>query len=330
MRFQRQNTYWDDQKSLAINLNNEFDLIDNNLNNYNDGIYIWDHVNALAATITSITVAGNIAMAGFKLTGLGAGTTNGDSVRYEQVIGVFLPLAGGTMAGVIAMGSNKITGLAAGTTNGDALRYEQLIGLYLLLTGGTMSGNIAMGTNKVTGLGAASSNGDALRYEQLFGGDLTLIGNLIFNPTTKGVKGTTTNDNTSAGNVGEFVSASDLTDPAFPATGTYGDLASISLTAGDWDVSIVGRANQNGATWTLVEIGISTTSGNSGTGLNTGDNDIAESWASSSTTPTRSSLAIPAYRMSVSSTTIVYYKIKANYSAGGPVISGRISARRVR
>jgi hypothetical protein len=31
------------------------------------------------------TVTGNLPLSGFKLTGLGAGTTNGDSVRYEQV-----------------------------------------------------------------------------------------------------------------------------------------------------------------------------------------------------------------------------------------------------
>jgi hypothetical protein len=105
------------------------------------------------------TMAGNIAMGSNKVTGLAAATTNGDAVRYEQA----LLLAGGTMSGAIAMGGNKVTGLAAATTNGDAVRYEQA----LLLAGGTMSGAIAMGGNKVTGLAAASANGDAVRYEQL-------------------------------------------------------------------------------------------------------------------------------------------------------------------
>jgi hypothetical protein len=116
--------------------------------------------------LTGGTMSGNIAMGTNKLTGLGAGTVNGDSLRYEQLIGLYLLLTGGTMSGNIVMGTNKLTGLGAGTVAGDSLRYEQLIGLYLLLTGGTMSGAIAMGTNKVTGLAAATANGDAVRYEQ--------------------------------------------------------------------------------------------------------------------------------------------------------------------
>lgn len=72
------------------------------------------------------TMAGAIAMASSKITGLAAGTTNGDALRYEQLVGVYLLLAGGTMAGNIAMGGNKVTGLAAATANGDAVRYEQM------------------------------------------------------------------------------------------------------------------------------------------------------------------------------------------------------------
>ena len=45
------------------------------------------------------TLTANIPMGGFKLTGLAAGTTNGDSVRYEQLVGAYLPLTGGTLTG---------------------------------------------------------------------------------------------------------------------------------------------------------------------------------------------------------------------------------------
>lgn len=61
-----------------------------------------------------------------KIAGLAAASTNGDALRYEQLIGLYLLLTGGTMSGNIAMGNNKVTGLAAATTNGDAVRYEQL------------------------------------------------------------------------------------------------------------------------------------------------------------------------------------------------------------
>lgn len=52
-------------------------------NDHNSGVRSWDNVNATNATITNVLA--NIAMGGFKLTGLGAGTTNGDSLRFEQL-----------------------------------------------------------------------------------------------------------------------------------------------------------------------------------------------------------------------------------------------------
>jgi len=119
---------------------------------------------SLNLLLTGGTMSGNIAMGGTqKLTGLAAGSTAGDSVRYEQV----LLLAGGTMSGNIAMGgTQKLTGLAAGSGNGDSLRYEQAVGVFLPLAGGTMSGDIAMGTKKLTGLGAGTAAGDSVRFEQ--------------------------------------------------------------------------------------------------------------------------------------------------------------------
>lgn len=45
------------------------------------------------------TITANIPMSSFKFTGLAAGTVAGDSLRYEQAVGVFLPLAGGTLTG---------------------------------------------------------------------------------------------------------------------------------------------------------------------------------------------------------------------------------------
>lgn len=124
------------------------------------------NIDAAALLLAGGTLSGALAMGSNKITGLAAGTTAGDAVRYEQA----LLLAGGTMAGNINANGNKVTGLAAATTNGDAVRYEQA----LLLAGGTMSGAIAMGGNKVTGLAAASANGDAVRYEQLVATDATV------------------------------------------------------------------------------------------------------------------------------------------------------------
>ena len=83
------------------------------------------NIDAAALLLAGGTMTGAIAMGTNKITGLAAGTTSGDAVRYEQV----LLLTGGTMSGAIAMGGAKVTGLAAASANGDAVRYEQLTAL---------------------------------------------------------------------------------------------------------------------------------------------------------------------------------------------------------
>lgn len=72
------------------------------------------------------TMSGAIAMGNNKVTGLAEATANGDALRYEQLIGLYLLLTGGTMSGNIAMGNNKVTGLAAAANPGEAVRFEQL------------------------------------------------------------------------------------------------------------------------------------------------------------------------------------------------------------
>ena len=103
-----------------------------------------DDQTALSLNGANVEIAGgNLVMNANKITGLGAATVNGDALRYEQLVGVYLPLAGGTMAGDIAMGgTQKLTGLVAGSGAGDSLRYEQVIGIFLPLSGGTMTGAI--------------------------------------------------------------------------------------------------------------------------------------------------------------------------------------------
>ncbi len=282
-----------------------------------------------------------LAMAGGKVTGLGAGTVAGDALRYEQLISLYLLLTGGTMGGAIAMGTNKITGLGAGTTNGDALRYEQLSSLYLLLAGGTMGGAIAMGTNKITGLGAATTNGDALRYEQLIGAYLALSGgtltdNLVFNPTTKGVKGTTTNDSTAALNVGEVISASVLQSaPTSITTGTAKTIASISLTAGDWDVRVMaGFLGAAGTTSTEIRTAISLTTNTlpASDTMNVPTSNEAMVIQSGSVigSGNATSLIIPSARVSLASTTTIYMVSFSNFSVSTMTGFGSIVARRMR
>lgn len=156
------------------------------------------------------------------------------------------------------------------------------------------------------------------------GGTLGVTG--LLTPSA-GVKGTTTNDSASALNVGEYVE-SVVAVTNCPTTSEWGDLTSISLTAGDWDVSVAALATLNAATITgETRIGISTTTGNSATGLVTGSNRIT---IPAPTATSDSGGAISSYRESLAGTTTVYLKYFAEYTGGPPKMAGRISARRVR
>ena len=143
------------------------------------------------------------------------------------------------------------------------------------------------------------------------------------------IRGTTTNDSAAAGFVGEHVIAS-VGATAVPTTTELGDLTSISLTAGDWDVSGSVWFTRSTATWSAVEMGISITAGNNATGLTNGSNRLFGGWASTSTAIVDVSLTVAAHRLSLASTTTIYLKFGSTYTVNTPSAQGRISARRVR
>jgi hypothetical protein len=133
------------------------------------------------------------------------------------------------------------------------------------------------------------------------------------------IKGTSTNDTAVAGYIGEYVESL-FTGVAPPTTGHTKDATSLSLTAGDWDVTLCGELLGNAAEWWF---GISTTSGDSTTGLVLGQNSGDFQGL------TVSYICVSSYRMSLASTTTIYAKHYLVYS-GTPNVQGRLSARRVR
>jgi hypothetical protein len=144
-------------------------------------------------------------------------------------------------------------------------------------------------------------------------------------------KGTTLADDASAGYIGEYIE-SIVANQSVGTSGDYYDITSISLTPGDWDVSGLAKWIPNGASFatTSFELGISSTSGNSATGLVDGSN-----WLSNSDVVpisfSKFSMSIPVYRISIASTTTFYLKgVTASYSVATPQVSARLSARRVR
>lgn len=153
-----------------------------------------------------------------------------------------------------------------------------------------------------------------------------IIGLEINSSQAVSIRGTATNNNATAGFVGETVSSA-VSGTNYPASGNYGDLTSISLTAGDWLIGGVSSPSTAGSATTTLELGISTTTGNSGTGLSAGDNDVLTlSLPAATAVP----LCVASYRLSLSGSSTVYLKYRAVYSGTTPSAAGRISAVRIR
>lgn len=150
---------------------------------------------------------------------------------------------------------------------------------------------------------------------------------LVTFPIKTAIKGTATNDNAAAGFVGEYVQST-VSAQSVGTSNQYEDVTSISLTAGDWDISAFIQFDANGASVTNNTFGVSTTSGNSSAGLTGGVNSgiFINPTAASSII----SWAIPSIRVSLSGTTTHYMKLYKLYSVATPRVSARLSARRVR
>lgn len=175
-----------------------------------------------------------------------------------------------------------------------------------------------------------NARGSTMTVTYLNVSSITLNGAALSGSGAAGqVQGTATNDNAAAGKVGEYISSIGGFSNA-PTSNQYGDLTSISLTAGDWDVSIQGKWASSGATWSYGEFFIGLVSGNSASGDASGDNQWAMFFANTALTIQDLVGVVSDYRMSLASTTTVYLKYSAIYTAGTPIAKGRITARRVR
>jgi len=141
------------------------------------------------------------------------------------------------------------------------------------------------------------------------------------------IKGTNTNDNAAAGYIGEYVTSSVSTFTNIGTSNQYYDITSISLTAGDWDIhGTVWFVANTGSGMADFSAGISTTSGNSSTGLVLGYSRLGCS-VPASTGGDSVTLVI---RASLSGSATYYLKGNATYSSGNPQHTGTIWARRVR
>jgi len=241
-----------------------------------------------AANIT--TAAGDVAI----MRSLGSG--NWKCVAFQ-------PAAGNAKVGANA----DITSLTGLTT---ALSVAQ---------GGTASTTAAAAR---TALSAAASGANA---------DITSMTALTAINRTGGtsIKGTNTNNNAAAGDVGEYIESTIAFGAAISlTTGVTANVTSISLTAGDWDVSGVVLMD-SGATTNVTRVSAGTSSTSATADVTKGYYSHIHSGYVPGSGQFRA-MPLNTSRFSLSGTTTIYLVALANFTVSTCTAYGTISARRVR
>jgi hypothetical protein len=167
------------------------------------------------------------------------------------------------------------------------------------------------------------------------GSDNTLVtidgnANITFG-TTNSIVGTATNNSAVAGNIGEEFNSTVSTYTNYTTTATYQNIASITLTAGDWDITAQGTLSSNGATITAASdaIFVISTTTASASGATEGKN-IAYVPQAALLGTSHESISVAPYRVSLSGSTTYYFNTQATFTLGNPQFTGTIRARRVR
>lgn len=153
---------------------------------------------------------------------------------------------------------------------------------------------------------------------------------IVFNPTTGGIIGTTTNDSAPSGTVGEYL-ASTITSGSSVAvtTGSPTTVTNITLTAGDWDVDCVcSFLPANTTSVTQFVTSLSTTTNALDTTV--GKLGIHTSGATVYNGTTQAQVSLPPYRFSVATNTTVFLIAQSTFTVSTNAAFGIIRARRVR
>lgn len=275
-------------------------------------------------TISGST-SGSVALAatatGGQLT-VGTGpTTVTDSAGkvLSAALNTVQPAQGGT--GITALGTGVATALAVNT--GSA-------GAFVVFSGALGTPSSGTVTN-LTGTASININGTVGATTPTTGAFTTVSATGAITPSqTNGIIGTTTNNDASAGSVGELLTASRAAASATSLTTiTAKTITSVSLTAGDWDVwGIVDYVPAATTTTAYVQQGASQTDN----ALGAQDTFSACSGGNLSGTVLGSLIAenIPTQRISLAGTTTVYLVGLAAFAISTLTAYGSIFARRRR
>lgn len=253
------------------------------------------------------------------------------SGSYNTLSGFQASTDNAATIGAIALGANAVATIATGATSANA-GPGIAIGSVTYPVGFRGNGTIYPSTTGA-GFWRPKINGTYYNIPLLTDGATAwpaITTTSVTFSSTSGIAGTTTNNDAAAGSVGELILASlDVSTPISLTTATNADIASISLTAGDWDVEgLIGFSS--GATTNITQL-------------------FAWSSSTSATLPastlyvkqqsptggvvvgaTTQSFTIPFVRLSFASTTTVYLSARASFTLDTLSAYGRIQARRRR
>lgn len=267
---------------------------DNNLNNVVSSATYWlayapaSAGSVAASALTGATLASNVHASSLTSVGTLTSLTVAGTISGSNV--------SGTNTGDITVASFGSSPTANGATlSGQALTLQP--------ADATHPGGMTNGTQTIGGIKTFST--------QLIG-----AGTILGDAAATGIIGQRVVSNISSGSA--IVVAT---------TNVFQNITTISLTAGDWDVSGMIEFANNGAVVTGIAGYISLFTGNTTTDYVNGDNAL-DAVPSSSTS--NSSVSILNWQVNVTTTTTVFLKALGGFSAGNPKMFGRISARRMR
>ena len=229
-------------------------------------------------------------------------------------------LGGG--AGVTPATTTTGTGVvtALGVNTGSAGAFVVNGGALGTPSSGTVTNLTGTASININGtVGATTANTGAFTTGT-FSSTLGVTGTLTPGQTT-GIVGTTTNNNAQAGSVGEYVDSSVISQTI---TTSEANITSISLTAGDWDVSAAVETTVCG-TNAYILCAISQTS-NTRTGVEAKDYNFG----ATNVTGGIGLAVVPRLRVLLSGTTTIYLVARSSTATITTSVAAYISARRVR
>lgn len=284
---------------------------------------VWDGTTiALANGGTGQTSAANAFIA------LAPLTTAGD-LLYENASPAPARLAIGSTGNVLTV-SGGLPTWAPPATSGTVTSVGLSLPSIITVSGspvtgsGTLTGTLATQAANLVFSGPSSGSVTTPTFRSLVANDIPSTLN------STNITGTVAGSGAGSGVVGQVL-ISDVTTPTNTgASGTFFDATSISIPAGSWRLEGNLMYSSTATTWTTVDlrVGISTTSGNSGTGLVNGTTQSQFNGAANINF-NAISVMTPVVFINISTQTTYYLKGTCDTFTGSPQYVCRFTAQRI-